>query len=243
MTPFYETELGQLYCGDSFDFLENPPFEYMQSVKAVITDPPYGISLCSSGASCRKTSLWTEIENLARFYMPWFESCHVKLLAEQGFMTVFGNYKSIPSLHKAFLLTGFDPQNAVVWDKELFGPGMVGFRRSYEVITLGVKGKASVKDRTRRDVYRYRWQSQLGDTRHPAEKPVPLLKWLIESLTEPGELVFDPFVGSGTTAVACEKTGRRWLAIEMELNWCEVTKRRIETIMNARQQTEIPLCV
>jgi DNA modification methylase len=228
MTPFYETASGRLYCGDVFDFLENPPLEYCAEVKAIITDPPYGISLSSSGASCTKTSLWTEIENLAQFYGMWFKDFYSKMLADQGFLAVFGNYKSIPSLTKAFLLAGFNLENALIWDKEHIGTGVKGFRRSYEVVALGIKGAAAIKDRTRRDVFRYKWQSQYGNSGHPAEKPVPLMKWLIDSLTEPGDLIFDPFAGSGTTAIACEETGRRWLACEMEQSWCEVAVRRIE---------------
>jgi site-specific DNA-methyltransferase (adenine-specific) len=239
MTPFYETELGRLYHMDCFDFLSNPPCEYGGSVRAVITDPPYGINLSSSGSSCSKTGLWTEIENLARFYAIWFKECYLKMLAENGLMAVFGNYKSIPALHKAFLLSNFDPQNAVVWDKEIFGPGMIGFRRTYEIVALGIKGTASIKDRNRADVHRCKWQSQHGETGHPAEKPVQLLKWLVESLTEPGDLVFDPFAGSGTTAIACEETGRRWVGIEMEQHWCEIAAKRLEKGPN--RQMILPL--
>jgi DNA modification methylase len=236
VNPYYETPNGALYRGDAFEFMEDLNLKYALAAKAVITDPPYGISLSSSGAGCSKTSLWTEIENLARFYSLWFKSCGERMLGDDGFLAVFGNYKSVPALYKAFLLTNFKVESAVIWDKEHIGPGMTGFRHSYEVVALGVKGKAAIADRTRRDVVRHKWQSQYGNTGHPAEKPVSLLKWLVESMTGPGDLVFDPFVGSGTTAVACEETGRRWLAVEAEERYCEIAIKRLAAV---REQLSI----
>jgi site-specific DNA-methyltransferase (adenine-specific) len=65
---------------------------------------------------------------------------------------------------------------------------------------------------------------------HPAEKPLALFEWLIRTYTDEGSLVLDNCAGSGTTAVAAEKLGRRWLAIEQEPEYCEITKRRLEAL-------------
>jgi DNA modification methylase len=140
-TPFFETKNGKLYKGDCLELLAQIPTAYLGAAKAIITDPPYGVRLSSSGDGSSKTSLWTEIENLAHFYTMWFRECY-KILKDDAFLAVFGNFKSIPALYKAFLMSGFTPVNAVVWDKEHIGPGMIGFRASYEIVAIGIKGNA-----------------------------------------------------------------------------------------------------
>lgn len=63
---------------------------------------------------------------------------------------------------------------------------------------------------------------------HPTEKPVGLLTNLITSVTKPGDLILDPFAGSGSTLVAAKKTGRRFIGIELDDEYFEKAKRRIE---------------
>jgi site-specific DNA-methyltransferase (adenine-specific) len=64
---------------------------------------------------------------------------------------------------------------------------------------------------------------------HPTEKPIDLLVYLIEKVTQPGDTVFDPFMGSGTTGVACVQTGRNFVGIEQDAKYFEIAKQRIET--------------
>lgn len=224
---YLETSLGELHHCSCVDFLESNANRLSGQIKALITDPPYGIALSSSGSGCRKTSLWSEIENLATVFLVWMGQAS-PMLEENAFVAVFSNYKGIPAVYKSMLKCGFSIFNAVVWDKECVGAGLREFRRSYELIAIGATGKAEVKDRTRRDVFRHSWQSQMGVSGHPAEKPLSLLRWLIESMTEPGDLVLDPFIGSGTTAVACEELGRRWIGVEIEEEHCRTAAKRIE---------------
>ena len=68
---------------------------------------------------------------------------------------------------------------------------------------------------------------------HPTQKPVALIGWLLKKFSQENDLIFDPFLGSGTTAVACEKLGRRWIGIEISEKYCEIAARRIDN--EARQ--------
>jgi len=63
---------------------------------------------------------------------------------------------------------------------------------------------------------------------HPTQKPLKLFEWIISYWSFEGDIVLDPFVGSGTTALACEKLGRRWVCIERDEKFCEVSKRILE---------------
>ena len=67
---------------------------------------------------------------------------------------------------------------------------------------------------------------------HPTQKPVPLLRWLIRSYTDAGDTVLDPFMGSGSTGVACLSEGRHFIGIECEDKYFEVAKKRIEEARN-----------
>jgi site-specific DNA-methyltransferase (adenine-specific) len=64
------------------------------------------------------------------------------------------------------------------------------------------------------------------DPRHPTQKPLALLDYLIRTYTQPGDLVVDPFVGSGTTAVAARNTGRHWIVGDLDAGYCEIARRR-----------------
>lgn len=65
------------------------------------------------------------------------------------------------------------------------------------------------------------------DNRHPTIKPVKLMEWLVRLLSKEGDFVLDPFMGSGTTGVACKNLNRKFIGIEMNADYCEFAKKRI----------------
>jgi len=87
-------------------------------------------------------------------------------------------------------------------------------------------------------IFRFLWSGMIqGDMKnkeerfHPTQKPIPLLIWCIEKSDTAG-IILDPFLGSGTTALACEKLNRRWIGIEISEKYCEIAKKRIEQYTN-----------
>jgi DNA modification methylase len=75
-------------------------------------------------------------------------------------------------------------------------------------------------------------------TKHPSQKPIQLLRMLIENFTELNDIVFDPFMGSGTTGVACVQTGRNFIGIEIEPKYYEIAEKRIA---EAQLQIRMPI--
>jgi site-specific DNA-methyltransferase (adenine-specific) len=71
---------------------------------------------------------------------------------------------------------------------------------------------------------------------HPTVKPLKLMEYLVKLTSMPNlnQIYLDPFLGSGTTAVACEKLNRRWIGIELEERYCGIAKRRIEEVINQK---------
>jgi site-specific DNA-methyltransferase (adenine-specific) len=79
----------------------------------------------------------------------------------------------------------------------------------------------------------------IGNKKHPTEKPVELMKILIQNSTEGGQIVIDPFMGSGTTGVACKELNRNFIGIEIDEKYYEIAKRRIEEFHGKDNQIHI----
>jgi DNA modification methylase len=84
----------------------------------------------------------------------------------------------------------------------------------------------SVEDRGLYDIQRFKW-SGFKPNGHPAEKPVLLCKWLIGNGCLSGDLILDPFCGSGTTLVAAKMLGRRYIGIDIEKKYCDIAEERL----------------
>lgn len=119
--------------------------------------------------------------------------------------------------------------HAVVWDKTARGPGLGWrFRRDYEFVLVahrsGAKLAWSDPNKATSNIMR---DAPTQNANHPNEKPQSLVSRFISLTTAPGELVLDPFMGSGTTLVAAKDLGRRAIGIELEERYCEIAARRL----------------
>src|SRR5262249_4216235 len=113
----------------------------------------------------------------------------------------------------------------VVWDKKHIGMGQ-GFRKRHEMILVLEKGRAIFNSAALPNVLTC---VRVATTDHPHKKPVALLETLIAHTTRPGDVVLDPFLGSGTTAVAAKKLGRAFIGIECEKRYIEIARERLNT--------------
>ncbi len=130
-----------------------------------------------------------------------------------------------------------DFKQMVVWDKGKIGMGW-HYRRSYETILVGQKGKGKtawfdeshkIENIIRPGDYGIRKIiPQKND--HPTPKPVELAEHFIKLHTKPGDTVLDPFMGGGSTALACARTGRKFIGIELEARWCKLAVKRLQDL-------------
>lgn len=198
-----------LYLGDCLDILPT-----LGRVDAVITDPPYGIAYSpSQNTGPRSVAPKTFV----------------------GAVVVTGDNKPfnpVPFLsYPVVVLFGANhyadklPASSewVIWDKRM---GLLSNDfADCEMIWTNGGGVARM--------FRHLWNgafrdSERGITRvHPTQKPIELMAWLIERFTDPGDIVLDPFCGSGTTGVACVRTGRRFIGIEIDPTYYAIAQRRI----------------
>jgi len=219
---------SQLYLGDCLDIMRTMPDK---SVDAVITDPPYGTQDLAGGYGRRQLhdkgdGLGATIQNDNDVRQIQSAYPHFGRLVADGFAAVFYAARKTPEFINA---TSADQWfGNIVWDKGAPGLGY-HIRYSHEDIAIF---KIGSPERPAKPIISVIRQSRIrGD--HPHEKPIEVITKLIEWVSEPGDTVLDPFMGSGTTGVACAQTGRNFIGIEIDPTYFAIAQRRIH---DAEQQ-------
>jgi DNA modification methylase len=142
----------------------------------------------------------------------------------------FYGWNRIDAFFHAWRQVGFYPVGHIVWAKNCASSR--GFLEArHEQAYLLAKGRPAKPVHPIADVREWEYS---GNRAHPTEKAVSILKPLIESFSQAGDLVLDPFSGSGSTSVAAVLTGRRYLGIELELHYCEYARRRLGALRQPR---------
>jgi site-specific DNA-methyltransferase (adenine-specific) len=205
-----------LYLGDCRDILPT-----LSGVDCVITDPPYAVptQVAQTREMTRNAGDLSIAETAYRVYADQW----ARLLGSDGRVFVFCDGASYPSFYRAM----FSQFNIalLIWDKGRIGMGRE-FRKSHELIIHAWQGKTPIYGDGigRADIIKCDPLSSEGRT-HPAEKPVALVT---ELLAVCDDVICDPFMGSGTTGVACIQLGRKFIGIEIEPKYFDIACRRIE---------------
>jgi site-specific DNA-methyltransferase (adenine-specific) len=195
------------------------------SVDAIITDPPYGINYVSqTGAKIKNDK--------SPFIWFLYDAFRVLKSGEsgRGSLVCFTRWDVQQTFIDAMKLAGFNVRSEVIWDKVVHGMGdcKTQFAPTHENIIFAIKGKYSFPGHRPKDIVTFSRITGNQQMVHPTEKPVGLLANLITSVTKPGDLILDPFAGSGSTLVAAKKTGRRFIGVELDDDYYQIAQRRIE---------------
>lgn len=226
MKPYYQDELVTIYNGDCRDVMSS-----ISGANCVLTDPPYMFGMASTMHE-GKAGGWGDMMNSSSFYACLLRKFQKIVENRSGSAWVFNSWRSFPILARAAFDAEWPIESLMIWDKEWIGPGgMRGLRPSYEVCALFCCKEFQFLNRGQPDIVRSKWHPGNRQSDHPAEKPVALLMRIIENSTKTGELVMDPFCGSGSTLVAAKQAGRKSVGIEIEEKWCEVAAKRLQQEM------------
>ncbi len=206
------------------------------SVDLVVTDPPYRLNYTSGsrtsiGFAYKWTNPLSDLSAGSRFkihFKTWLPEVH-RVLAPRSHCYVFTNDKNLETLLAESRRVGLRLHNVLVWLKNNKTPNR-WYMKDAEFVAFLHKGKSfPIRDKSTPQVLRY--ASVPGKKKiQPTEKPVPLLEKLVANSSESGALVLDPFAGSGSTAEACERTGRRWLSCEIDRRYYARALRRLELL-------------
>lgn len=205
-----------------------------EPIHCILTDPPYGVAFRSNSAKTAKGKKWVDdihndedLDVAIELFMEVMTPLVAKTV-EHCDMYVFTSWKVMqPWIETVNSLEGFEVKNVLCWDKQLPGMGDTegNWQQSFELILYAKKGRRSVP---------YRRHSVISVQRpdkdnhvHPTEKPVALLEILLDVSTNRGDLVVDPFAGSGSTLLAATRTGRRAIGMELSAEFHQRASRRL----------------
>jgi site-specific DNA-methyltransferase (adenine-specific) len=212
--PYYQDDESgiTLYCARAEEVL---PQLNEQSVDCVIADPPYGINYFSNCYVGKNPH--SPIENDHELFLPLDQLWRV--VRDGG--VIFAFYS-----HKRPLV---DPRikNSIVWVKNNWSAGDLegDFGNQFEMIAFIPKSGFKLKSKKR---YSNVWyHDRVPPKLHPTQKPIDLIGRLVVCGSVEGEIILDPFVGSGTTLVAAKRLGRRAIGIEMSEAYCKIAVQRL----------------
>jgi site-specific DNA-methyltransferase (adenine-specific) len=232
MTPYYDEDGITIYHGDCREVLPKMP-----AVDLLLTDPPYSLSVESDhenlpGRGTRRLNFFDGDLDWATMTEAVIDRViYASHLADAAY--VWCGHRQFGPLVEAFESQGFKTR-FLVWRKSVPVPAPpgVGWDSAAELCIYAFRSGrkwipptgTKVPNVLDADSYRH---GQPGKNGHPTQKPMVTALRPIEYSTEPGDLVLDPFMGSGTTLAAAQQLGRRAIGIEIEEKYCEIAVQRL----------------
>lgn len=246
---YYSEENIDLYCGNSFNILKKLE---EKSVDLIFADPPYFLSsngMTNSGGkmvSVNKGDWDTSLtfKEKHKYNREWLKLCK-NVMKDDGTIWVSGTLHNIYSIGFALEEEGFKILNNITWQKTNPPPnlGCRNFTHSTETVIWAKKDLKKAKhyfnyeemkkvnnNKQMKDVWSgsLTKKSEKSYGKHPTQKPLYLLRRIITASSKIDSIVLDPFLGSGTTGVACKELNRKFIGIELEKNYLEIAKKRIK---------------
>ena len=220
-----------LILGDCLEKMKEIPDT---SIDAVITDPPYGINFLSPRTDDHHKLENDEDIDVGKLYFKFMPEVK-RVLKEEGVACCCccgGGARPSSALATLELIKHLELVQTVIWSKGKTDGSFVGlgwtYRPSYETIIVGAKNKKKM-------VFYPKYASNVFVCKpiipkkgeHPTVKPIKLMEFFIRNHTKEGDTVLDPFMGSGTTGVACAKLNRNFIGIEIDEGYFKIAERRI----------------
>lgn len=247
--------LNQILHGDCIEIMRQLP---AQSVDCIFADPPYNLQLRQELYRPNRTKVdavndeWDQFESFDAydaFTTQWLTEAR-RVLKDTGTLWVIGTYHNIFRIGKIMQDLGFWILNDIIWVKTNPMPNFRGvrFTNAHETLIWAQKeqGKPytfnyhTMKALNDDLQMRSDWHIPLctgserlrvnGEKAHSTQKPEALLYRVILASTKPGDVILDPFLGTGTTGVVAKRLARRWIGIEKDARYVELAQRRIEAV-------------
>lgn len=187
-----------------------------KAIDLVLTDPPYLVNYQSRDG---RTIAGDTSDS---WLLPAFAEAY-RVLKSDRFCISFYGWNRADSYLKAWREVGFRPVGHLVWVKS-YSSGSAFLQYRHEQAYLLAKGKPERPVSPMSDVQEWKYT---GNRLHPTQKPVLALLRLVRAFSEPGEIVLDPFCGSGSVLLAAKLLGRRYIGVEVREDYYEITRQRL----------------
>ena len=219
----------KLYKGDCLELMRGVGTE---SIDLIVTDPPYKIITGgdSNGKnSIRPKGILSGNRELMKFipkFSEWLPECY-RVLKNGTHAYFMINSSNLIELANGIEKAGFKIHNILTWKKNNCTPSQF-YMKNCEFVIFCRKGKAKYINNIGDSKTVHEFNNISGKKVHPTEKPIELMKFYIENSSEENDTVLDPFMGSGSTGVACVNAFRNFIGIEMDENYFNIASKRIE---------------
>jgi site-specific DNA-methyltransferase (adenine-specific) len=217
-----------LRLGDCLEILKTIPSE---SIDCLVTDPPYKI--ITGGDSNGKNSVRPkgilkgnrELMKTIPKFSDWLpEMFRVLKDGSQNYVMV--NSSNLLKMANEIEKTGFKIQNFLIWQKNNCTPSQF-YMKNCEYTLFFRKGKSKYINDIGGSKTVHSFNNIIGNKLHPTEKPIDLMEFYIRNSTNENDIVLDPFMGSGTTMLACKNLNRKGIGIEKEQMYFDIATQRL----------------
>lgn len=199
------------------------------SVDLVVTDPPYGVNYRD------RTGRSVLGDDALDTVLPVFAELY-RALKPGGFCISFYGWGSVDRFMTTWKAAGFEVAGHIVWAKE-YASRMRYLAYHHEQAYVLMKGRGQRPAKPLADVQPWVYS---GNRAHPTEKSVDIITPLVRAFSKPGDLVCDPFAGSGSTCVAAALSGRNYLGIELDERHCRHASSRLAGVQRFRSRPGMP---
>lgn len=226
-----------LLQGDSKELIKKIPDQF---VDLILTDPPYNIGKHSTGniplpgrsAINNDVALWDQVD----FHPEEWVDEFLRILKPTGNLFIFTSYNQLCRWYDC-LDHRMDTTQFMIWHKTNPAPKIfkAGFLNSCEMIYCGWNKKHTWNFISQAEMHNFiespicMRPERLSNPKHPAQKPTAVLKKIVTIASNEGDVVFDPFMGVGSTGVAAQALRRRFIGFELDEAYFNASKERIET--------------
>lgn len=223
-----------LICGDSLKLLKNIETD---SIDLILTDPPYGINYTSSSSSISGKTIKNDSPDDINWDILLQELYRV--LKPKAVCFMFGRMDMFMRIGNNVINSDFKYNHDFIWRKGDMRVGNLGamgtIHENAIVLSKGIQKECNPLYINQQIKKRYKAEyngkiSRTEYTGHPTQKPVNLLTYIINAYSKESDTILDPFIGSGSTAVACKVTDRNFIGMDIEQEYIDMTKRRLKDI-------------
>lgn len=212
--------------GDCLEIMKDIPDK---SIDLIVTDPPYLINYKTNRRKEKNHDFCSVIKNDNNFDMihEYINECY-RILKDNKAMYMFCNCDRVDYFKQELEKAGFKIKNMIIWVKNNHTAGdlQAQFGKKYEILFLVNKGRCLFNGKRLTDVWFF--DKVVGNVQvHQNQKPVDIIKQCIEKHSKENDIVFDGFMGSGSTGVACINTNRNFIGIELDETYYKIACERI----------------
>lgn len=220
-----------LKCDDCLKVLKDIPDN---SIDLIVTDPPYrtisGGNKSEKWKSGYKNSILYKndgkiFEHNDIDHKKWLKECY-RVLKNNSHIYIMTNVLNLFNLEKLATEVGFKVHNLLVWEKNTANANR-WYMKNCEYVLFMRKGKAkTINNPSSKTVHKY--NNIIGNKLHPTEKPIDLMKFYVSNSSNKNDVVLDPFMGSGSTGIACKELNRNFIGIEIDEKYFDIAEKRIK---------------